>query len=126
MKQTQEPMKVEDLQKYLLAALTGEVEPKDRKRIQKLSKAAVSLQDAVVVAKALMEPQEQISYRLMETIQVQDIILRKLGATDEMVQEAQAELQSAIEEQQKRLEEAKAQVDAEKAEVEDIGKEIKN
>jgi hypothetical protein len=64
---------------------------KAAKRIKRLAKRTVTVTDVVAIVKGLTSHHDQFITQLMDKAQIQERVLVKLGATDEMIQEATKE-----------------------------------
>lgn len=97
--------KTEDFAAYLNYVLTGQVESKEQAAtISKVSKRTATLSDATILAKVMLAQMDQQMTQLMEVIQVQQKVMEKLGATEEMIQAAEDEYNAQVEEMRKTLE----------------------
>lgn len=111
-------MSQDDLKLFLNYVVTGQVT--DEKQLQRLANRTTTLADVVTVIKALEAIQNNKIVQVMDAIQVQNIILKKLGATEEMFEEASKEYNEMIEKAKKEYEEKfKAAVAAEKEKTEE-------
>lgn len=89
---SQQPMSAEDLNNYLTYAITHEIkDEKHQQQLSKLSKRLTTMSDVFAICKALEQPQEHVIGQLMDAIQIQDRVLRNLGATPDMFIKAQEE-----------------------------------
>lgn len=97
-------MSKEDLYKYLTFVLTQNVkDEKEAKELRRLSRRVVTMSDVTVLFETLSREQERMVTQVMGAVQVQQRVLEKLGATDEMFKEAQDEYNKDIEEMTKQL-----------------------
>lgn len=101
---SQDPLKTKELYDYLNFFLTKELEDeKHVKRIKMLAKRTVTLSDVVVVVSALTEHQTEAIAQLIDRLQVQERVLKKLEATEEMFVEANEEYETLIKEREEAL-----------------------
>lgn len=104
---TQEPISLNDLKAYLDFLVTQQVkDEKDFKRVNRTAKRTVTVSDVVILAKAITTQQDFAITQLIDKLQVQDRVLRKLGATDELIAEAEAEYDTVLKEREKAIKEA--------------------
>ncbi|QIW88716.1 hypothetical protein P59_119 [Bacillus phage P59] len=123
MSKTQDPIKTKDLERFLKFAVSGHVEnEKDVKHIKRIARTAVTATDVVVMFKALGQQQEQAITQLMDVVQIQDRVLAKLGATDELYKEAEAEYEAELAAKRAELTEAQKKLEAEKEAAKKEGK----
>lgn len=109
----QDAISVEDLHEYLTFVLTNQVKDrKHAKELQRLSRRTVTLSDVVTILKALTQHQDDAIVQLMDKIQIQELVLLRLGATEEIFKEAKEEYADILKAQQEAL---KAQIEALKA-----------
>lgn len=107
---TQEPMKAKELHDYLTFFFSKEVkDEKHAKRLKLLAKRTVTLSDVVVIVKALTQHQDDAIIQLMDKLQIQERVIRKLQATDEHFIEAEQEYFAILKEREEAL---KAQLEA--------------
>lgn len=100
----QAPISKQDMHTYLNYLLSGEVkDEKHAKELNRLSRRKVTLSDATVLTRVMMSQQDNTITQLMDAIQIQNKVLEKLGATEEMFNEAQEEYNAMIAEAQKEL-----------------------
>lgn len=98
----------EDMLVFAKYVVTGEVESEvHAKKINNLSDRSASLSDVVILFKYLNNAQEKMNTGFIDMIQVQQRVLDKIGATDEMFQEAKEEYDQVIEDMRKSIEEKK-------------------
>jgi hypothetical protein len=115
MSKTQDPIKTKDLERFLKFAVSGHVEnEKDVKHIKRTSRTTVTVNDVIVLFKALTQRQEQSITQLMDVVQIQDRVLAKLGATDELYAEAEAEYEAELAAKRAELTEAQEKLKADK------------
>lgn len=105
-----DPIRTEELQTYLEYVLTGEVkDEKHAKDLKRLSRRTTTLSDVVTVAQVLLKQQERLITSLIDANQIHHNILKKLGMTDEMFQEANDEynetIKAAMEDLKRKMEE---------------------
>lgn len=114
-KKTMNPINEKDYLVYLNYLLTGKVKNQEEAdKINELSKRIITLSDAAILVKTLMLQLDDKLTQVMEVAQIQHIVLKKLGATEDMFKEAKEEYDKLIEETRKKLEEvAKATNDEE-------------
>ncbi|MEX5590913.1 hypothetical protein, partial [Pseudomonas urmiensis] len=62
---------------------------------------------ATLLFKALNQQQDLLMEKVLDTLMIQEAVLKKLGATDKMFNEAEAEYYKAIEEKVKEQKELK-------------------
>ncbi|QZA70306.1 hypothetical protein 278BB001_155 [Bacillus phage 278BB001] len=104
---SQEPISAQDLNVYFNYLITQHVESeKHAKQINRLSRRTTTLSDVVVLFNKLVEHQEQKVTQLMERVRIQESVLRKLGATDEMINDAVKEYEEDLNKFRKLIEEA--------------------
>lgn len=104
---TQEPISLTDLKAYLDFLITQQVaDEKAFKRVNRTAKRTVTVSDVVILAKAITTQQDFAITQLIDKLQVQDRVLRKLGATEELISEAEAEYNEALKEREKAIKEA--------------------
>ncbi|QQO41091.1 glycosyltransferase [Bacillus phage 015DV002] len=116
---SQDPISMEDLQDYFRFVVHKDVkDEKHAKKIKRISRRVITMSDATMLYKALDQYQENLIGLLMETISVQESVLRKLGATDDMFKEAAEEYTKAVEETVKEQTEVKEKLEAAKEEME--------
>lgn len=100
----QDPISLQDLQKYLTYVLTNQVEnTKHAKELRRLSRRTTTLSDVTVLVKTMNRQQEQRILQLMDTVQIQHRVLERMGATEEMFDEARTEYETDIKELQEQL-----------------------
>jgi len=108
----QDSMSQEDMQEYLTYILSGKVEDeKHAKKLRRLTRRTTNMSDVTVVIKAFMYKQEKTITQLMEAVHIQQKVLDKLGATDEMFKEAEKEYTEEIKELQKQIKEYEDRAD---------------
>jgi hypothetical protein len=118
LKKAQKQTKTDDFATYLNYVLTGQVESREHAAVvSRTSKRTATLADATILAKIMIGQMDQKMTQLMEVIQVQQKVLEKLGATDEMLQAAEDEYNAQVEEMRKQLE---AQAEAAKEAKEEV------
>jgi hypothetical protein len=111
-KYTQDPVKQEDLHKFLEYVMTGQVQDeKHAKWLNKMSRRTVTLSDITVVAQVINDRNSQLLTSVMSMIQIQSAVLKKLGATDEMIAEAEKEYNESIAERRKAIADAQKQLE---------------
>ncbi|QQO40574.1 hypothetical protein 000TH008_146 [Bacillus phage 000TH008] len=116
---SQDPISMEDLQDYFRFVVHKDVkDEKHAKKIKRISRRVITMSDATMLYKALDQYQENLIGLLMETISVQESVLRKLGATDDMFKEAAEEYTKAVEETVKEQTEVQEKLEAAKEEME--------
>ncbi|AMQ66631.1 hypothetical protein BH753_gp149 [Bacillus phage Shbh1] len=104
----QDPISAEDLQEFGTYLITRQLrDEKHAKDIRRLSRRTTTLSDVAVVCEYLMNKHEQITTTMMEVIQVQQKVLEKLGATDEMFRQAKEEYNQIIQDVAKSIEQEK-------------------
>lgn len=119
-KKTMNPINEKDYLIYLNYLLTGKVKnQKEAEKINDLSKRIITLSDAAVLVQTLMLQLNDRLTQVMDVVQIQQIVLKKLGATDDMFNEAKEEYEKLIEETRKKLEEAAKTKENESKKVED-------
>lgn len=129
-KTTQDSIKMEHLQEFLMYAITGEAESESAaRRIKRLSKQTVNLTDVVMTIRGLNQRNDKIIDQLMSVTRVQDILLKKLGVTQEMATEAAQEYEAELAEMRAEMLAAQEKAKAEKegtteSKVDEIKKEI--
>ena len=112
----QDPISQQDLWSYLSYVLSGEVkDEKHAKDLTRLARRTTTLSDVTVVFKMLQTQTDRKIVEVMDVVQIQNKLLKKLGVTEEMVDEANKEYNEVIEEARKELE---AQAEAMKKETE--------
>ncbi|WCS69739.1 hypothetical protein Goe25_01110 [Bacillus phage vB_BsuM-Goe25] len=100
----QDPLSAQDLQTYLNFLLTQNVESeKHAKQINRLARRTTTLSDVVVLFNQLVQHQEAKISLLIDQVRVQENILRKLGATEEVIAEAREEYQKSVDEYIKKI-----------------------
>lgn len=98
-KSTQSPMTTEELHEYLSFFLSKEVKDEAHAdRINKLARRTVTLSDVVVTISALTQHQTEAIAQLIDKLQVQERVIKKLEATEDMFLEAEAEYAAVLKE----------------------------
>lgn len=101
---SQDPISKEDLHTFLTYVLSHQVkDQKHAKELRRLSRRTTTLSDVVVVFQTLMKQQDRMITQLMDAIQIQQRVLEKLGASDDMFKEAQDEYNEELKEMQEKL-----------------------
>lgn len=110
-KQKVESIKQEDLQAFMTYVVTGEVkDAEEGRKIKRLAKQQVNLADVTSVVNGLTRHYSQLITQLMEVVQVQDRVIRKVapeGAFEAEQEEFEAEISRKREEMLKAQEELK-------------------
>jgi hypothetical protein len=115
MSKTQDPIKTKDLERFLKFAVSGHVEnEKDVKLLKRTSRTTVTANDVIVMFNALNQRHDQAITQLMDVVQIQDRVLEKLGATDEIYKQAEAEYEEELAAKRAELTEAQEKLRAEK------------
>lgn len=100
----QDPISSNDMKVYLNYVLTNHVESsKHAKDLKRLSRRTTTLSDVTVLFRVLTKHQEKLTTQLMDAVQIQQRVLERLGATDEMFNEAQSEYEKEIEEMREQI-----------------------
>lgn len=100
----QDPISSNDMKTYLNYVLTNHVESsKHAKDLKRLSRRTTTLSDVTVLFRVLTKHQEKLTTQLMDAVQIQQRVLERLGATDEMFNEAQSEYEKEIEEMREQI-----------------------
>ncbi|QDP42890.1 hypothetical protein HWC53_gp199 [Bacillus phage vB_BmeM-Goe8] len=108
---TQEPIKAEHLYDFLECVLNKQIKDEaTAKRVKRLAKYTVTLQDVAVVVEAMMRQHQAMQEKVIDNQQVIQGVLMKLGATPEMFQEAEVEYNQQLEEFKKQFEAAKEEL----------------
>jgi len=108
---TQEPIKTEHLYDFLECVLNKQIKDEaTKKRVKRLAKYTVTLQDVAVVVEAMMRTHQAMQEKVIDNQQVIQGVLMKLGATPEMFQEAEVEYNQQLEEFKKQFEAAKEEL----------------
>lgn len=127
-KPTQDMMSKDDISEYLLYLLTRNIKGEEHtNRIRNLSRRTVNLGDVSVVVQTLMKEKSQSIEQITRIIQVQEKVLEKLGATDDMFKEAEdeyyADFEKFKEEYEKQVKEAQEKQKEESEDKEEEGEE---
>lgn len=98
----------EELELYANYVFSGKVEKEeDEKVIEELVTRSVTLGDATTLAKMLStQVAQQITHQLvqvMERVQIQEIVLEKLGANKKIIKDAKVKYKKQLEEQKEQL-----------------------
>jgi hypothetical protein len=105
LKKVQKAGKTEDFAVYLNYLLSGQVESEEQaKQVNRVAKRTATASEATVIAKAVAAVLDNKMTQVMEVVQVQNIVLQKLGATDEMFEEAEKEYAEMLDKTRKELE----------------------
>jgi hypothetical protein len=112
--QTQDAINLDNLKLVLEYAVSGKVDPKDVKKAKRTLRSTVTVQDVISLVTGLNQRNDQAISQLMDVVQVQSIVLKKLGATSEVIKEAQDEYSESLNEQREALEAARKQLEAQK------------
>lgn len=120
LKKAQKAGKEAGMTAYLNFLLSGQVESKEEaKLVNSTAKRPVTASEATVIAKIVLAALDQKLTQVMDVIQIQNKVLQKLEATDEMFAEAEKEYNEQLAAMQKELEErSKTSQDTEEAEEE--------
>lgn len=103
-RRSQEPISTEELKVYFDYLITGQVkDEKHAKDINRLARRTTTVSDVTLLFKVMTAHQSNTITQLMDAIQIQNRILQKLGATDEMFDAAQEDYNQVIAEAQKEL-----------------------
>lgn len=106
LKRAKKANKAEGLTAYLNFLLSGQLEDEEQaKLINETAKRTATLAEAAAIAKLLSVQMDQKLTQVMDVIQIQNKVLQKLEATDEMFAEAEKEYNEQIAAMQKELEE---------------------
>lgn len=109
-KTNQQPISKEDLQKYLYFALTGQVEDDQAAAdIQRLSRRTTTLSDVSVVVEVMLNQRFEIVTKVIERLQQHELVLKAMGATEEMFEEAKLEYFNGLAQIKAELEAANAE-----------------
>ena len=96
--------KTDDFASYLNYVISGQVESKEHaETLSRTSKRNATLSDATILAQVVLKAAEQKITQLMERVQIQEMVLHKLGATTEMFEEAADEYDAKIAQMQEQL-----------------------
>ena len=113
---SQDPISQEDLFEYFQFVIGKDHEaandPKKYKKLRRLARRTTTLSDATVLFKALNQENDFLISQLMEAIQVQGLILEKLGCTDDMLAEAKHEYAEAVHKREEAIKQAKEGLEA--------------
>jgi len=98
----------EELELYANYVFSGKVEKEeDEKVIEELQQRSVTLGDATNIAKMLAtQVAQQLTHQMvniMERVQIQEIVLEKLGANGKTKKDAKVKYKKQIEEQKEKL-----------------------
>lgn len=105
---SQDPISKQDLQDYFRFVVLQDVKDSQHaKKIKRLSRRIATMSDVTLLFKALNQQQDLLMEKVLDTLMIQEAVLKKLGATDKMFNEAEAEYYQAIEEKVKEQEEVK-------------------
>lgn len=116
MKNTQDPIKLKDLEKFLTYASQGDAATeKERKFLHLMSRRTVNVSDVMSLFNVMNQRTSNLMTQLMDVVQIHKRVLSKVGATDEMYKEAEAEYEQLITEKQAELLAAQKQMKEEKA-----------
>jgi hypothetical protein len=103
----------EELTLFLNYMITGKVENESHAQLlNRVAKRSASISEAAMTAKAQAIAIDNKLTQIMEVVQIQNIVLQKLGATEEMFAEAETEYNEDVKKVQ---EELLAEVEANKA-----------
>jgi hypothetical protein len=123
MSKTQDPIKTKDLERFLKFAVAGSVEnDKDVKLLKRTSRTTVTVNDVIVLFNALSQRHEQSITQLMDVVQIQDRVLAKLGATEELYAAAEAEYEKELADKRAELQAAQEKLQADKEAAKNEGK----
>lgn len=113
-KQVKKPLtREEELSLFLNYMITGKVENESHAQLlNRVAKRSASISEAAMTAKAQAISIDNKLTQIMEVVQIQNIVLQKLGATEEMFAEAEAEYNEDVKKVQAEL---LAEVEANKA-----------
>jgi hypothetical protein len=102
-----QPLSAEDMKMYAHYVMTGKLESeKDRKKLERISQKPATLRDVTLLSRYIQSMQKELNIQLIDWFSIQKKVLHKMGATDEMFQEAEAEYNADIEETRKQMEQA--------------------
>lgn len=118
-KRAQKARKNEGLTAYLNFLLSGQVEnDKQIQLINETAKRTAKLSEAAAIAKIMAAQMDQKLTQVMDVVQIQHKVLQKLGATEDMFNEAEKEYNEQLAAVQKELEERSKKKQAAPAEAE--------
>ncbi|XAG96061.1 hypothetical protein U9I18_000126 [Bacillus phage KKP_4048] len=105
---SQDPISQQDLQDYFRFIVHQEVkDAKHAKKLKRISRRVATMSDTTLLFKALNQQQEAFMGKILDALMIQEAVLRKLGATDEMFTEAAKEYHKAVDEKVKEQKELK-------------------
>lgn len=101
---SQDPISVEDLQKFLDYVITKQVhDEKHAKELRRLARRTTTLSDVIVLYEGVSNTMQSMITQIMEAVRVQQGVLERLGATPEMFEESRIEYQKQLEEVYKQI-----------------------
>lgn len=118
-KRAQKAHKNEGLTAYLNFLLSGQVEnDKQMQLINETAKRTAKLSEVAAIAKIMSAQMNQNLVQVMDVVQIQHKVLQKLGATEDMFNEAEKEYNEQLAAVQKELEERSKKAQAAPVEAE--------